>query len=213
MSNELTTPNFTDMPIGKLREYAVHLRVAVAKTSTKEEIIAAIERKLNGRVMPQLADSDDSPPPGYAKITILEDSTPDSSNIPVYINANGYVATLPRGVPIIVPRRVVRVLTDATVRRRKQSIVVDSATGREMFKETTVVSPSYPFQVHEITHGPEVMTPHEINKQKAQGPRKRYQQLFGRYPRPGELHRAIEKGLISLQDTDVIDGPVDMLQN
>lgn len=213
MSNEILTPNFRDMQIGKLREYAAHLRVPLQKTATKEEIVEAIERKLNGRVMPQLANSSDAPPPGYAKIRVLEDPTPDSANIPVYINANGYVATLPRGVDIIVPMRVVRTLNDATVRRRKQSIVVDPATGRESFKETTVVAPSYPFQILEMTPGPEVLTAHEMNKQKTQGPRKRYQQMFGRYPKPGELHRAIEKGLISLNDSDEVEAPAEMLEN
>ena len=132
-NNEISTPNFSDMDIGKLRQYASHLRVPLAKTATKNDIIEAIERKLNGRVMPEIAGANDSPPPGYAKIRVLEDPTPGAANIPVYLNANGYVATLPRGVDIIVPQRVVRTLNDAVVRRRKQSIAVDPQTGRETF--------------------------------------------------------------------------------
>lgn len=202
--NEITTPNFNEMEIGKLRQYASHLRVPLAKTATKSDIIEAIERKLNGRIMPELAGANDAPPPGYAKIRVLEDPTPGAANIPVYINANGYVATLPRGVDIIVPQRVVRVLNDAVVRRRKQSIVVDPQTGRETFKETTVTTPSYPFQLLDATRGPEVLTAHEQNKKKMQGPRKRYRNLFGHYPKPGELKRAIEQGLIKLDDHDVV---------
>lgn len=203
-NNEISTPNFSDMDIGKLRQYASHLRVPLAKTATKNDIIEAIERKLNGRIMPEIAGANDSPPPGYAKIRVLEDPTPGAANIPVYLNANGYVATLPRGVDIIVPQRVVRTLNDAVVRRRKQSIVVDPQTGRETFKETTVNTPSYPFQVIDMTPGPEVLTAHELNKKKMQGPRRRYRNLFGHYPKPGELKRAIEQGLISLNDSDVV---------
>ena len=203
-NNEISTPNFSDMDIGKLRQYASHLRVPLAKTATKNDIIEAIERKLNGRIIPEIAGANDSPPPGYAKIRVLEDATPGAANIPVYLNANGYVATLPRGVDIIVPQRVVRTLNDAVVRRRKQSIVVDPQTGRETFKETTVITPSYPFQVIDMTPGPEVLTAHELNKKKMQGPRRRYRNLFGHYPKPGELKRAIEQGLISLNDSDVV---------
>lgn len=203
-NNEISTPNFNDMDIGKLRQYASHLRVPLAKTATKSDIIEAIERKLNGRIMPEIAGANDSPPPGYAKIRVLEDPTPGAANIPVYLNANGYVATLPRGVDIIVPQRVVRTLNDAVVRRRKQSIVIDPQTGRETFKETTVNTPSYPFQVIDMTPGPEVLTAHELNKKKMQGPRRRYRNLFGHYPKPGELKRAIEQGLISLNDSDVV---------
>lgn len=201
MSNAIEQPNFNEMQIGKLREYAKHMRVALAKTATKEEIIEALERKLNGRTTALLASTSDRVPVGHARITVHEDPTPGSSNIPVYINANGYAATLPRGVEIIVPMRVVRTLNDARVNKRKQ-IYVAGSDGREVFRESTVSVSSYPYTVHDMNPGPEPMTAHELAKQKAQRPRKIYKDLFGRWPRPGELPRAIEKGLISLNDDD-----------
>lgn len=199
MSNQITNPQFNEMPIGKLREYAKHMRVALAKTATKEEIVEALLAKLNGRTTAVLATDNGSVPPGYAKITVHEDPTPGASNTPVYINANGYVATIPRGVEVVVPMRVVRLLNDAKVNRRKQTYTA-GADGREVFRETTISVPSYPYTVHEMVPGPEPLTSHEISKQKAQRPRKRYKELFGHWPRPGELPRAIEKGLISLED-------------
>lgn len=199
MSATINTPNFNEMPIGKLREYAKHMRVALAKTATKEEIIDALLAKLNGRTTALLATDNGAVPPGHAKITVHEDPIPGASNIPVYINANGYVATIPRGVEVIVPMRVVRLLNDAKVNRRKQTYTAGT-DGREMFRETTISVPSYPYTVHEMTPGPEPLTSLEIAKQKAQRPRKRYKDLFGHWPRPGELPRAIEKGLISLED-------------
>ena len=200
----IETPNFSEMEIAKLREYASHLRVPLAKTATKPEIIKAIEAKLNGRVIPSIADSETKLKPGYARIRLLEDPTPGAGNMPVYLNANGYVCTIPRGVEVVVPMRVVRTLNDATVLKRKQAIVTD-ANGREQFKETTVQAPSYPFQILDMAPGPEILTAHEKNKKKIQGPRIQYRDKFGHWPKPGDLRRAIENGLVKLHEDDALD--------
>lgn len=202
MSN-IEAPNFSEMPIGKLREYAKHLRVALAKTDSKEEIIEKLDRKLAGKSMPEIAAPTSEVKPGYAKIRINEDPSPDSKNFPVYVNANGYVCTIPRGIEVIVPIRVVRVLNDAVSNQRRQNTVTDS-NGREVFKETTVRVPSYPFQVIEMVPGPEVLTTLEKAKQRTIGPRLRYAKMFGRWPKPHELTRAIEQKLISLEDDELL---------
>lgn len=201
--NQIESPNFEDMPIGTLRQYASHLRVAVPKTATKADIIDAINGKLRNKTVAELALDGSTVKPGYAKILVLENPMPGSSNMPVYINANGYVCTIPRGVEVIVPNRVVRTLNDAVVKKKKQSIAA-GADGRESFKESEVMTPSYPFQVLEIVPGPEVLTTLEIAKQKTIGPRRRYRDLFGRWPRPRDLLRAIEQGLIKLQEDEVL---------
>lgn len=190
-----------ELTIAQLREYAKHLRVPLERTATKEEILKIIEAKINGRSVPMLASQNNVVPPGYAKIRVLEDPTPGAANIPVYVNFNGYEATLPRGVDIIVPMRVVRGLNDAVVNKKKQVIAPD-ANGREAFRETVVRTPSYPFQILEVNPGPEVLTPHEQNKLKMQRPREKYRQMFGRWPKAGDLTRAIEKGLIKLEADD-----------
>lgn len=199
MSNVIEAPDFTSMDIGKLRQYASHLRVALPKTAKKDEIIAAISAKLGNRTTVQIADVGSKVPPGYAKIMILEDPMPGASNIPVYLNCNGYVCTIPRGKEVIVPMRVVRTLQDATVLRPKQAIVTDQY-GRETFQETKVRVPSYPFQIIDMTNGPEPLTTLEITKERTMGPRRRYRDIFGRWPRPRELTRAIEQKLISLNE-------------
>lgn len=201
MSN-IESPSFEDLPIGKLREYASHMRVALAKTATKKEIIEALNRKVRDRSVAELAGPSSSIKPGYAKIRLLQDPMPDAQNLPVYVNANGYVCTIPRGVDVIVPMRVVRTLNDAVVKRKKQSIA--NINGREQFSETEVISPSYPFQVIESVPGPEVLTTLEMAKLKTIGPRRRYQKLFGRWPRPKDLTRAIEQGLIKLEDEEML---------
>lgn len=190
-----------ELTIAQLREYAKHLRVPLERTATKEEILKIIEAKISGRSVPMLASQNNVVPPGYAKIRVLEDPTPGAANIPVYVNFNGYEATLPRGVDIIVPMRVVRGLNDAVVNKKKQVIAPD-ANGREAFRETVVRTPSYPFQILEVSPGPEVLTPHEQNKLKMQRPREKYRQMFGRWPKAGDLTRAIEKGLIKLEADD-----------
>ena len=211
MSNDsISRPDFAEMPIGKLREYASHMQIVLAKTATKEEIRKAIEQKLAGRSAVKYAAVDGKVPPGHAKIIINEDSTPGSKNFPIYMNINGYECTVPRGKEVIVPMRVVRTLNNAKVKRRSQMEVQDDY-GRNVFKETTVTVPSYPFQVLEMTPGPEPLTALEISKKKTMGPRRRYRALFGHWPRGNELNRAIEKGLISLQDTEDLTAASAML--
>lgn len=201
--NTVETPKFEDMAIGTLRQYASHLRVALAKTATKAEIIKSIEAKLNGKVVPEFAEPDAKVKPGYAKIRLLEDGSPGASNYPVFLNCNGYICTIPRGVDVIVPQRVVRTLNDAVVHRKKQQIVSDNH-GRETFKDVTTIVPSYPFQILEMTPGPEVLTSLEATKRRTMGPRNRYRAMFGRWPKQAELVRAIEQGLIKLDNGEIM---------
>lgn len=208
--NTIAKPEFQNMPIGKLREYAKHMQVALAKTATKTEIVQALEKKLAGRSSPIIAAVDGKVPPGHCKIIINEDATPGSKNYPIYMNINGYECTIPRGKEVIVPQRVVRTLNDAKVKRRTQ-IEVQDDYGRNVFRETTVVVPSYPFQVLESVPGPEPLTALEISKKKSMGPRNRYRALFGRWPRGHELNRAIEKGLVSMQDDEELPMAAAML--
>lgn len=210
MSDAIETPNFREMDIGKLRQYAAHLRLAIAKTAKKDEIIEAIDRKLKGRSVVEIADEGTSLKPGYARIIVLLDPMPGAPNSPVYLNANGYQCTIPRGVECVVPMRVVRVLNDAKVKRLTQQMVVDQH-GREVFKDITTVVPSYPFQILEQRAGPEVLTTLELTKQKSAGPKRRYHQMFGRWPKPRELTRAIEQKLISLGDDEILDPSAEKL--
>lgn len=206
----IETPNLQEMDIGKLRQYAAHLRLAIAKTSTKHDIIAAIERKLNGRVVPEFATEDTSLKPGYDRIRVLSDPMPGASNLPVFLNCNGYTCLIPRDVEVVVPNRVVRTLNQAVVMRKKQTLQAD-ASGREMFKETTVTVPSYPFQIIESNPGPEVLTKREESKLKTIGPSRRYRDMFGHWPKPRELTRAIEQKLISLNDDESLSPDAEKL--
>lgn len=210
--NDIARPKFDEMKIGELREYASHMQIPLAKTATKEEIKQAIMRKLEGRAAPLLAKEGQKVPPGHAKIIINEDPTPGSKNFPIPFNINGYVCTVPRGKEIIVPMRVVRALQDAKVKRRSQKAVQDQY-GREVFQDTVVTVPSYSFQVLESVPGPEPLTALEQQKKRTMGPRKKYRAMFGRYPRPAELVRAIEKGFIKLDQEEELEASTAMLLN
>lgn len=210
MSEPIEAPDFVHMDIAKLRQYAAHLRLPLAKTAKKDEIIEAIDRKLKGRSIVEIADGETSLKPGYARIIVLSDPMPGAPNSPIYLNANGYQCTIPRDVEVVVPLRVVRVLNDAKVKRLKQQMVVDQH-GREVFKDVTTVVPSYPFQIIEMKDGPEALTTLEMTKQKSAGPKRRYHQMFGRWPRPRELTRAIEQKLISLNDDETLDPSAEKL--
>lgn len=216
MSDNQLTPDFSEMEIGKLRQYASHLRLAIPRTATKQDIIDSINAKLRDRSTATVAEAGTKPRPGWARIKLLVDPMPGASNLPVYVNANGYVCTIPRDVVVDVPMRVVRTLNDATVLRKKQSVAMQ-ADGREKFQTTESQVPSYPFSVIDMTPGVEVLTSFEERKLKTIGPRRRYRDMFGRWPKPRDLQRAIEQGLISLKDDEELDettanlAPADML--
>ena len=101
------------------------------------------------------------------------------------------------------PRRVVQVLKDSKVKRLVQAEVTDSY-GRRVPTTTTVTVSSYPFTVLEETPGEEPLTILEKQKLKSNGPRMRFAAMFGYWPRPADLRRAIEKGLIKVQDEETI---------
>ena len=209
--NDIARPDFDNMPIAKLREYAAHLHIPLAQTAKKEDIKNAIVTKLNGRTTAILASEANGIPPGHAKIIVNEDPTPGSNNYPIPFNVNGYVCTIPRGKEVIVPMRIIRALNDATVNRLTQVRSTDN-WGREVFQTTTVRVPSYPYQLLGQTPGPEPLTAHEKAKQRTNGPKQRYAAMFGRWPRPAELRRALEKGLIELDDNEVVDMPPEMIE-
>ena len=205
--SDIATPKFDEMNIATLREYAAHMQIPLAKTAKKEEIVEAIKRKLAGKSAAFVATKGDRVPPGHAKIIINEDTNPTGQNIPVLVYANGYKCTIPRGKEVIVPMRVVRTLQDSKTKRPVQKSVRD-AHGRETFVSTTVVTPSYPFQIIEMTPGEEPLTNTEKAKRLTEGPRQRYKKQVGRYPRPADLRRALEKGLIKLHDDEIIPADV-----
>lgn len=187
---------FEEMTEEQLRKYADLMRVPVSNTMTVEELRKAIRAKQKDRQTVEIAETGSRPKPGWARIELLRDGSPGASNRPVYVNANGYRVTVPRGVDVDVPIKVVRVLNDA----RSVKITEDptkpynspSRWRREML-------PSYPFQVKDIVEGPDPRPGLEATKVAKQGPREEFRNKFGRYPRKGELLQAQKEGFVSIK--------------
>ena len=209
MSDSLSA-NLKDMEIGQLRAYAKTMRIALAKTDTKPEIIKAIENKLAGKSLVQIADGSTELRPGTARIRLLEDPKPGSSNYPAFASVNGYAVTIPRGVDVIVPLNIVEILQNAVVNQRRQTMVA-GPNGREEFRETTVKVPSYPFQILDIRHGESPKSPLEKQKEKMMAPRKQFRDKFLYWPTRAELARAIEQGLITLDAEEKVVATPDII--
>lgn len=192
----ISGPDFNSMTIQMLRQYASHAGVVVPKTANTEDIRRLLNAKLRDKSMPELADNTSVVRPGYAKIIVHKDGSPGAQNYPVFVQINGYQCTVPRGKEVIVPNRILRVLQDAQVNRTDST--TDDANLRATAPTKTRVH-SYPFTILEgPVPGPEPLTPLEAAKARVLAPRKRYQQMFGHWPKRGELKRAIEQGFIKL---------------
>lgn len=188
------------MTIAKLRQFASLQRVAFNKDSTKAEIIEMIKHRGRHQTLVKLA-TDGAPPPGYVKIRLLKDGGPKSRNLPVYIHINGRTATIPRGVPCLVPFKVVALLRDST----HPQLIEDASLHYNDPKRITVEqSPSYPFEVLDQTPGPDPWPGNEVGKAASYGPRLKFWKLFGRWPKRGEVHDAIKQGFIKMEANEML---------
>lgn len=194
----MSTKSFNEMTLGQLKEVAKHMRVAVNKDATPEEIIEALNKRQRNKVVADIAEKGTALKPGYARILIAE-TLSSNRQVPVYVFDNGLDLTIPRGIEVDVPRRIVDLLRNAKVKRRKQ---VDGPDGRPV--TTFMMVPQYPFELIDVAPGPEVKTKRELAAEKLIGPRRRYREAFGRWPRPRDMTRAIEAGLLTLdKDEDL----------
>lgn len=187
--------------IAKLRKFASMNRVVIARDMSKEEIIQAIKDKNKDRDIVLLAETGSMPLPGFARIILHRDPTPGAGNRPVYVHVNGYKCTIPRGVEVDVPMKVVSVLNDAK-EMRKEEDPSQPYNSPSRWRNTAVHS--YPFQTISMTPGPDPRPGLEKGKQAKYGPRVAFRDTFGRWPKRAELLEAIKDGLIKLnsgQDT------------
>jgi len=192
MSDQITVKKFEDMTVGQLREAAKHMNIPVPQGSDKKDLVELLNNRKSQRTVAEVSLKGTKPAPGYCRIRI--DENPNSNkNIPVYVFDNGLEYTVPRGVEVDVPKRIVDNLRNAVVRRVKQE---EGEDGRP--KTTYINVPQYPLQVLDSTPGPDLKSKREIAAERLMGPRRAYREIFGRWPRRHELNRAIESGLINL---------------
>lgn len=200
--NENVDVDFDDMTIQQARKYASIYRISLPKDASKEDIIKMIKAKRQARDMALIVDDNSTgPKPGWARITIHRDPMPGATNNPVYIGANGYNVTVPRGVECDVPIKVVGVLNDSVEERLVQNPNA-GPNGADAWEYKKVMC--YPFQVIAMNPGPDPRPGFERGKEAAMRPRMKFRELFGRWPSHAELLEAKKEGFLKLDMDDLI---------
>jgi hypothetical protein len=182
-----------NLGIAELRKLASTVyRLPLTRDMTADDIRKLIKSKEKKGDFAQLAEfNGDAPRPGWARVIIHKDNNPSSSNRPVYLSINGYRITIPRGVEVDVPIKVVGVLNDAKQRFLKENTSVGTGDPNRFFWED---SHSYPFSVVNMTSGPDPKPGNEKNREKQMGPRIRFRDKFGYWPKREELREAMRRG-------------------
>jgi hypothetical protein len=202
MSTELDQ-ELESYDIAKLRKYAALNRISITREMDKAAIIEAIKNKNRGKDFILLAEAGKAPKPGFARIILQRDPTPGAANRPVYVQVNGYKCTVPRGVEVDVPHKVVNVLNDAKERKVEED---PSEPVNSMRRFKYVEIHSYPFSVLMATPGPDPSPSPAIQaKQAGYGPRLEYRDKYGRWPRRSELLEAIKNGFIKHRPPGYVD--------
>lgn len=192
------------MEIAQLRKYAAIARVAITRDMDKNEIITAIKAKQRDRDTIRIAEVGNAPAPGWTRIVLHRNGSPGALNRPLYINANGYKCTVPVGVEVDVPHKVVEVLNNSIEMRKEPDTEKRDRYGLVAYKDVPVHC--YPFQTIASTPGPDPRPGREKTEASRYGPRYKFMQMFGRWPKRAELLEAIKEGLIRLDSSDTLSG-------
>ena len=178
-----------DMDIGQLRKFASILHLNFPRDAKKADLIKLINDKKRGGDVAIISSVGDRPAPGWARIELHRSGVPGASNRPVFVGVNGYNITIPLGVEVDVPIKVVDALAVA-----KTTKLTTDDEGRN----TTEHALSYPYSVKDINPGPDPRPINEMGRKTSYGPRVAFRDLFGRWPRKDELREAQKQGFIKL---------------
>lgn len=194
-----------NLTIQALRKYAALYRITLEKTATREQIIAIIKNKRSAVDMAVLVDETSTgPKAGWARINIYRDPIPGATNNPVYVGCNGYNVTIPRGVEVDVPIKVVGVLTDAVEKRLVENYQEPHTSNKRWTWEPVL---SYPFSVIATNPGPDPRPGFEKGKAATMRPREKFRELFGKWPSNDELLQAQKEGFIKMNVLEMTAQP------
>lgn len=129
-------------------------------------------------------ESKGAPKPGFARIIIHRDPTPDHANSPIPVGLNGRMFMVPRGIPVDLPIPYLGVLKDASMLIERQT-KEPSASHPEGKTEISEIL-SYPFQIIALTPGGKFVNNLDQRSISAQR-RKAFHTELGRWPTDGEL--------------------------
>lgn len=185
MSSEDTQKDaVTTFDIAQLRRVAKLLNIEAERTWTKDDFITAIQNKQDqDALMTAVFDNSTGPKPGFARVIIHRDPTPNHKNGPIHLSVNGRIISMPRGLEFDIPLPYVEVLKNAvtTVTEQSEQPSRDNPAGGWAEQART----SYPFQVTAATPGPFV-NPHDGRAAKF-AKRKAFFDMHGAWPTSGEL--------------------------
>lgn len=90
-----------------------------------------------------------APKPGFARVIVHRDPTPEHSNSPIPVGLNGRMFMVPRGVPVDLPIPYLGVLKDASQHVVRQSKEPTPSNPEGVVVEEDILS--YPFQIISLT--------------------------------------------------------------
>lgn len=186
MSNELDAQvaAVEKLTIGELRKAAKLLGIASARDWRSEDFIKAIQDKQKqDTLVTAVFDLGTGPRPGYARVVIHRDPSPNHKNGPIHLGVNGYIIAVPRGGEFDIPIPFIEVLKNAktTVTEQQAEASRDNPGGAYKDDERT----SYPFQVLAVTPG-KFINNYDARAAKY-AKRKAFHDQYGAWPTDGEL--------------------------
>lgn len=183
------------MDINQLRASCKLFGIAASKDWKKEDYLRAIQEKVKHVEMITAAKADadkNAPPPGYSRIVVHKDPSPNSSNTAVPAAVNGRIFLIPRGVEVLLPNPVVEVIKNSRTHSTQNTNPNAANMADERYEH--VESVAYPYSVLAVTDGPY----YNANDQRIKTYRLREAFLakFGKWPTTAELNTAISNGVI-----------------
>lgn len=172
------------LDISALRSAAKTLGISAARDWDKGDFVRAIKNKQSADAVTRVVfDSSSAPAPGYARILIHRDPTPNHANSPVHVGLNGQLYLVPRGVEVDVPKEFVGVMNDAKTLQVRQQESESRANPGGVYKDE--LQTSYPFQVLAVTPGK--WRNKQDNRGAAYAVKKEFMEMHGSWPTEGEL--------------------------
>lgn len=172
------------LSIQALRNAAKTLGITAQRDWDKKDFVRAIQEKQKADAVTSVVfDSESKPKPGFARILIHRDPTPNHKNSPIHIGFNGQLYQVPRGLEVDVPKEFIGVLVDARTVQVKQASEATRSNPGGVYKDEEQTS--YPFQVLSVTPG-QWKNPHD-SRAALNAIRKAFRDIHGSFPTHAEL--------------------------
>lgn len=177
--------------IAEVRKAASTYKIKWTRDMTQEELLEAIKASLSASKF-ALTAVGDLPQPGWARILVHSDPTPNAPNRAVYVSVNDYAVLIPRDVEVDVPRKIVEALANSKSSKLKEDpSQPTNSPNRYRFVEV----PNYPFSMVAYTPGPDPRGEYERNAAAAKRPRIAFRDKYGYWPKSdNELRDALRSG-------------------